>query len=583
MYQQKIDILAKKTYLALESDFARFHGHRVHQNVSSLSIQESRAKEWPRLGLVDPHYFKCRYQLKNLFKRFRFQHDLYTDEELTAMSHNKYVSFQVGIRPYQPLSASTFLVLRTARRLCRELLGKFSLDDLCNHVKVGRRATIGNPLSRAYLDNKFGDPVAFTCPSTLRRWFFDDYLPGDAHLKSIVKDVFNKKREGRPDLQCDSLKLVLVPKSWKTHRAITPLSNIGLFYSYGYGALVEDALARAGLRLSHLQEKHRRLARNYSVSRSHVTADLSSASDSLSSVLLNRLLPREWYNALKKCFVRTIHVGDSVIYTESILPMGNGATFPIETLVFYSLIKAVGLLTKTRGTYSVYGDDCIYPRRIHNYVVKLFNNIGVHINEDKTFVDSWFRESCGGDFYRGVDVRPVLFPERPDGILVGKRWTQFLYKLWNAFERRWSKEEIPSLFHLLSVEIANSSPVVHQVPQHFPDTSGIKVDQPYPVGLFPWSPVKTFFSDGSKHVSFKFLGITTPKKRPVERELIYMWDSLRALTRRKGCATSVGSTLSRFSWKNVPGVAYLPDKNFERCELQVCVLESWTQGKQSQI
>lgn len=78
--------------------------------------------------------------------------------------------------------------------------------------------------------------------------------------------------------------------------------------------------------------------------------------------------------------------------TAKLSAMGNGFTFEIMTCVLLSACRLFD--PKSR----VYGDDIIIANRHTNALIPLLRNIGYHLNFDKTFVNSTFRESCGA-FY----------------------------------------------------------------------------------------------------------------------------------------------------------------------------------------
>jgi hypothetical protein len=211
--------------------------------------------------------------------------------------------------------------------------------------------------------------------------------------------------------------------------------------------------------------------------------------------------------------------------------MGNGATFPCETLVFYCIIKAIGELAGVGGIYSVYGDDLIYPSRIHKYVTGIFPQLHLKLNLDKTFVNYPFRESCGSDFYRGQDVRPYFIKGEQQS-LTRVRYEAFLYKVYNGLRHRWEEEEIPSTLTWLLSELTMVSHGILRVPPTFPDYSGIKVDhwsdKPLSYDLLPFKPIYLQYNAGSRWFQFDYL-IETPKKRVVKLTEPYYWLSLQGL------------------------------------------------------
>lgn len=84
--------------------------------------------------------------------------------------------------------------------------------------------------------------------------------------------------------------------------------------------------------------------------------------------------------------------------------MGNGFTFPLETLLFYSLVRAC---CGNEATVSVYGDDIICPVENIPLVFEVLQACGFLVNTSKSFWSGPFRESCGKDFLFGSDVRPL--------------------------------------------------------------------------------------------------------------------------------------------------------------------------------
>lgn len=538
--QYSTDRVAKLTFLCLLRDFrSTLKDHDFAKNAENAfhaGIPSFRQYVWPRLGKIDTYRFKCWLQLRSWFKRHRFCNDMYSDAELVENTLDGYRDQQIDRATYTPHTYITSCVLREARKVAVRILSRTFDDTGLQFAAIGKRATLGGPLHKAYLDRKLGDPEAFTCPSTLRTWFFNT-IKGDSLLQGIVKRVFKNASKGakKPQLDVDYLKAVLVAKSWKMLRLITPLTLIGLFYTYWVGGKVTEKLSDAKLDIRKLQKKQRRLARKASKDGKNATVDLKAASDSIRSDHLNAVLPRQWYNAVKRSFSRQIFLEEGVAsYTEVVLPMGNGCTFPIETLYFYCLIKAVGNLLKVKGTYSVYGDDLIYPSKIHPYVLRVFDDLGLRINVDKTFVDSDFRESCGGDYHQGRDVRPALLPERPSAFLGRLKYAAYLYKVHNSLTRRWDPSEISETLRFLELELLSVQSEILQVPPSYPATAGIKVSVPRKTSWYlPMAKVEVVHHKngddfGFFALRFRALVNVLPGSRKVVSVIPYYWDALRS-------------------------------------------------------
>ena len=524
------DVAAKNLWLSLLRDFRDFEGNLFAQKAEEAFVENIatfREYPFPELGNISPFRFKCWKQLSSFLKKYRFAQDAYSDLELDNRSREKFFADQQRISTYVQPTTLCFKVLQRARVVAKSILGQYDPDQTILNARFGKKSSIGCPLSHAYIDEKLSNVAAFTSSSECAEWF-RSMSAGDPILSEIVSPLYKSSLLNHTH---DSLNLVSVPKNWKINRLITPLTLIGLFYSYGVGDQVVLGLRRAGLDLRRLQTRHRRLVRRMSVSRTHATADLSAASDSLTSELLNRVLPREWYNAIRKTFSHQLSCDGKTYYTASVLPMGNGLTFPVETLVFYSILRAISELSGVKGIISVYGDDLIYPSRMHRYVSHIFPRIGLVLNMDKTFVGAPFRESCGSDYYKGCDVRPAFLPEGGQS-LSRNSYISFLYKAYNSLRARWDESEIPRTLRWLLAELAYVSGRIYRVPPSYPATSGIQVAAPnivpFGASFLPFTPVRCIFSAGSRWFLFNALAEVSGR-RIVHTVMPYYWLSLQGL------------------------------------------------------
>lgn len=163
--------------------------------------------------------------------------------------------------------------------------------------------------------------------------------------------------------------------------------------------------------LSHLQAAHRAIAKMASVTGSHATVDLSNASDTVARELVRSLLPTDWCDLLNSLRATHTQVKGKTLYLEKFSSMGNGFTFELETLLFRTLCEAIGA---GRDDATCYGDDIIVPTGLAPKLLTALHVFGFSLNEKKSFCDGPFRESCGGDYYEGTDVRPPFIKEFPD-------------------------------------------------------------------------------------------------------------------------------------------------------------------------
>lgn len=121
--------------------------------------------------------------------------------------------------------------------------------------------------------------------------------------------------------------------------------------------------------------------------------------------------------------------------------MGSALCFPVEAMVFYTLIQSAmhqldGRRPSSRSIreYSeqidIYGDDIIVPVGYADVVVNYLESYALKVNVNKSFRNSHFRESCGADYYKGHAVNPVyarMYP--PDD---SRHWGAAELMSWNA-------------------------------------------------------------------------------------------------------------------------------------------------------
>lgn len=202
-----------------------------------------------------------------------------------------------------------------------------------------------------------------------------------------------------------------VPKTAKTDRPICVEPGLNLFCQKALGKTLRNRLSSFGLDLDNNQVVHRHLAKVGSRSGAYATIDLSSASDTVSRELVRMLLPKEWYEALSYWRSPMTLVDDKWLHNQKFSSMGNGYTFELETLIFACLVAACG--GQLGEDSFVFGDDIIVPTELASKVIATLQIAGFSLNKEKTFVSGPFRESCGGDFFLGIDVRPYFWKKAP--------------------------------------------------------------------------------------------------------------------------------------------------------------------------
>jgi hypothetical protein len=472
--------------------------------------------------------FKRKYQIASVLKRYRFHKDIYSDADLTQEAIKGFLDTQRRIDAvnFDSLSSSTKWILDYASMYIRHILGEYSDEEHRSLCRFGKKASVGVPARSACEAARWELPITGSCKQI--SWF-------DSEMSKVacVQEYWAKQLESDPKgsiyREIDCLALTLVPKTFKSLRSIMPNSTIGSYMSYGLGEMIRKRLKRGGYDIRKLQMQHRDIARLASLHRRYVTADLSSASDSISVALVDRLLPPDWLEILHQSRIGCVVLPDGQrVESHTFCTMGVGYTFPLQTLVFLALLIAIQAWRKPRLEWervSVYGDDLIYTDQIHPDVLRVFPQLGFVINVDKTFDRCGFRESCGGDYFHGVDVRPFQ-PRNGSAIVSQKAYEAMLYKCINGLLMRWSEHEIPHTLHYLCHQVSLVAGCVKLVPGDFPDDSGVKCPS-----LCTWDFLRTVKVAHPKHVGhgvFRFAYLRLkPDLRKENRHEPYLWSALR--------------------------------------------------------
>ena len=221
--------------------------------------------------------------------------------------------------------------------------------------------------------------------------------------------------------------LIAVPKTQSGPRLIAAEPTSHQWIQGGLQRWLEDKIGDTILKhciTFRSQDRSRFLAQEASRTREKATIDLRSASDRLTTRLVEYIFQsnRSLLDALHACRTRVVSMdrsGKDLILLRKFSTQGSACTFPVQTIVFSLIaIWAIALTRKSSSwtdliSYShqvqVFGDDIILPSDSYGVMVQLLAELQLEVNESKSFVHGYFRESCGMDSYKGVDVTPAYF------------------------------------------------------------------------------------------------------------------------------------------------------------------------------
>lgn len=242
-----------------------------------------------------------------------------------------------------------------------------------------------------------------------------------ASFRGYSSEVYRRIDIRSPERELP-VKVVAVPKTLETPRIIAEEPTCMQFMQQGVFRAIRDEVDQCflvDLIGTRSQESNQLLARAGSIDGTYATLDLSEASDRVSNLLVQALFDAypDLNDLVQASRSRRADVpGNGVIRLHRFASMGSALTFPVETMVFLTVvlmgIQDAWNLRFTRqeqikqlvGWVRIYGDDIIVPVDVVPSVVKYLELFGLKVNGHKSFWNGNFRESCGKEYYLGEDV-----------------------------------------------------------------------------------------------------------------------------------------------------------------------------------
>lgn len=219
----------------------------------------------------------------------------------------------------------------------------------------------------------------------------------------------------RPIHFCSGNRFTTVPKDSEKDRGICVEPSINLFYQLGMGRVMRRRLKEVlGIDLDYAQDIHRDLAQAASIDGVQATLDLSNASDLISYNLVKLCVPHSWFQFLDSVRSPTTLIDGKTLRLEKFSSMGNGFTFELETILFLAIaVTASGGTVNDLKNCRTFGDDILCDTSNAESVVAALRFCGLKINTRKSFSSGPFRESCGGDYFNGSNVRAFNLKDIP--------------------------------------------------------------------------------------------------------------------------------------------------------------------------
>lgn len=286
-----------------------------------------------------------------------------------------------------------------------------SLFDLLDHGRMGSGSSVGAEGTSMYA-KLFSSDLTTTDPSLYE--IYELWIEKD-ETWSVADRSWTSNYH--PITIVEGSRISFVPKKRTISRTICVEPSLNMFFQLGYEEILRDRLKHCfGIDLKTQADCNRELARRGSVDGSLATIDLASASDSISMEMCREVLPPETFRLLTKLRSPKVEIEGEQHTLSMISSMGNGFTFPLETILFMCVVEACYNFNdielkkpmSENSNYGVFGDDIIVETGVFRDVLRLLSLLGFSVNESKTFVEGPFRESCGADWFNGLPTRPIF-------------------------------------------------------------------------------------------------------------------------------------------------------------------------------
>lgn len=428
-------------------------------------------------------------QDKDRLEAETFEKFLKVNQHMAQVNHNLLTSIPWHLSRLQSKHPLMWKVHMRARALIREVMTPFDEDEWFTECRNSSGSTLGVPYKDTSNEAKFSFPMTSTESCKL---YFDRYRMFNPQLNRAISTWNSHNPTSEAVEIVAGSRATTVDKTTEKRRFICVEPTVNMFLQQGLMHMMYKRMKLFGLNVESLPDTNRQSAFESSITQKNATIDWSSASDSISPILLKWLLPQRWYSVVYQTRSPETFLKGTGVNLEMISSMGNAVTFPLETLVFWAYAHATHhTLTESGSTMfkefehrpteiTVFGDDCIVPTWMADEYISVMQKVGCTVNQEKTCTTGRFRESCGGDYLAGFNVRPFYLKAPPSNRL--SNLEPWLYIIWNRLLKKYiqyfgslSYVYDKELWRTLASLFARYKLNQKLVPDFLPDDAGLKL------------------------------------------------------------------------------------------------------------
>lgn len=408
------------------SNFKRIRRGSIPRLLSGLICEVFDPLSGELKDNIDPGVVKSLRQVFALFKKTVAS--LSDDDQLSEEAFNSFFDCEQDVLRHIDDKTLEFVISRVS---------SFILPNLENDLENMRFKHGPGAVSEGYKGNQKWLALWDSVKSgSLDSVGFSDFLVSERYADHVTVESQNLDTRVsfiNSQFSSNSARLVAVPKTSISKRTITVEPMLNQFVQQGLNTALRDNILRCGILKQCLtltdQSKNQELARIGSYLHNYSTLDLKSASDLLSLKLVELIFDRfpKFLGLLIDSRTQEVRTLKRTSSLSKYAGMGNATTFPVQSVVF-TVVSIASILIQDRKfpTYRnvkrvarmvrCYGDDIIVSSSHARSVVRGLHSVGLKINEKKSFFDGSFKESCGKDWFAGVDITPVYLRYHPHNL-----------------------------------------------------------------------------------------------------------------------------------------------------------------------
>jgi len=413
--------------------FSKRRGEALPKFLSGLLCKVFDTKTGQLLELASSHAIKCLREILRLFKKVKLRPK--QTIRLDCQARAKFVETDARIQRHLfDIGRTDFL--RAAARVLLPNLDEFDSGTLLyKHGPGGVAEKVKANIKWVGLLEACRQDVQLSKLLGIDLGFFtetqlDSYQDSISGLPLFESSTY-RLNSTQQYAASGVAKLLTVYKDSTSRRTITAEPVLKQYWQQGLNTYLRDRIKECGVLSQSLtlsdQSKNQELAMEGSLTGKYATLDLSSASDLLSNNLVGFVFGRKhvFYQHMVRSRSPYVDVGQGQhLLLEKFAGMGNALTFPVQSVVFATLAICAMLeqdgkepsyvnMRRAASKVRVYGDDIIVDTHYAHRVVDWLVSFGLIVNQKKSFLVGYFKESCGVDAYRGIDVTPVYLRCEP--------------------------------------------------------------------------------------------------------------------------------------------------------------------------